>query len=83
MVSAPVAIRRKGEYKKTFEDARKAGFQRAKVDGAMVMLDEQIQLDKQVKHTIDIVVDRLILRKEERQRLAGAIETCDDMTGGL
>jgi excinuclease ABC subunit A len=83
MVSAPVAIRRKGEYKKTFDDARKAGFQRAKVDGAMVMLDEQIQLDKQVKHTIDIVVDRLILRKEERQRLAGAIETCDDMTGGL
>ncbi|MFA7169175.1 MAG: excinuclease ABC subunit UvrA, partial [Sphaerochaetaceae bacterium] len=83
MVSAPVAIRRKGEYKKTFEDARKAGFQRAKVDGSIAMLDEPIQLDKQVKHTIDIVVDRLILKKEERQRLAGAIETCNDMTGGL
>lgn len=64
MVSAPVAIRRKGEYKKTFEDARKAGFQRAKVDGSIAMLDEPIQLDKQVKHTIDIVVDRLILKKK-------------------
>lgn len=83
IISAPVAIGKKGEFKKLFEDAKKSGYQRAKVDGKMMMLEEPINLDKQVKHTIDIVIDRLILKKEERQRLANSIETSNDMTDGL
>ena len=83
MVSAPIAIRRKGEYKKVFDDAKKAGYQRVKVDGTMYLVDDVPKLEKQVKHTIDVVVDRLVIRKEDRQRLADSIETCDEMTGGL
>ncbi|MFA6846082.1 MAG: excinuclease ABC subunit UvrA [Sphaerochaetaceae bacterium] len=83
MVSAPVAIGKKGEFKKTFEDAKKSGFQRVKVDNVLYSLDDPIVLDKQVKHSIDIVVDRLILSKDIHQRLASSIETCIDMTNGL
>ena len=83
MVMAPVALGRKGEYKKVLEDARKAGYQRVRIDGQMHMLDESFVLDKQVKHTISIVVDRLILEKSARLRLADSIEKSTDMTGGL
>ena len=83
MVMAPVALGRKGEYKKVLEDARKAGYQRVRIDGQMHMLDESFALDKQVKHTISIVVDRLILEKPARLRLADSIEKSTDMTGGL
>lgn len=83
LVSAPVAIGRKGEFRKVFEDAKAAGFQRVKVDGNMLDLEEPILLDKQQKHSIDIVVDRLILRPDIRQRLASSIETCNEMTNGL
>jgi excinuclease ABC subunit A len=83
IVSAPVAIGRKGEFKKVFDDAKNAGFQRVKVDGQMLDLEEPILLDKQQKHSIDIVVDRLILRPDARQRLASSIETCNEMTNGL
>ena len=83
MVLAPVALGRKGEYKKVLEDARKAGYQRVRIDGQMHMLDESFALDKQVKHTISIVVDRLILEKPARLRLADSIEKSTDMTGGL
>ncbi|MBR4120381.1 MAG: excinuclease ABC subunit UvrA, partial [Spirochaetales bacterium] len=83
MVMAPVALGRKGEYKKVLEDARKAGYQRVRIDGRMHMLDESFALDKQVKHTISIVVDRLILEKSARLRLADSIEKSTDMTGGL
>ena len=83
MVMAPVALGRKGEYKKVLEDAKKAGYQRVRIDGAMHMLDESFALDKQVKHTISIVVDRLILEKSSRLRLADSIEKSTDMTGGL
>ncbi|MGH0051959.1 MAG: excinuclease ABC subunit UvrA [Sphaerochaetaceae bacterium] len=83
IVSAPVAIGRKGEFKKVFEDARSAGFQRVKVDGTMLNLDEPIVLEKQFKHSIDIVVDRLILGKDIRSRLASSIETSNEMTQGL
>ena len=83
MVMAPVALGRKGEYKKVLEDARKAGYQRVRIDGQMHMLDENIALDKQVKHTISIVVDRLILEKSARLRLADSIEKSTDMTDGL
>ena len=83
MVLAPVALGRKGEYKKVLEDAKKAGYQRVRIDGQMHMLDESFALDKQVKHTISIVVDRLILEKSARLRLADSIEKSTDMTDGL
>ncbi|MGE4583191.1 MAG: excinuclease ABC subunit UvrA [Sphaerochaeta sp.] len=83
IVSAPVAIGKKGEFKKIFEDAIASGFQRVKVDGQMMSLEEPIKLDKQIKHSIDIVVDRLILKGEIRTRLASSIETCIEMTQGL
>jgi excinuclease ABC subunit A len=83
IISAPVAIGRKGEFKKVLEDARAAGFQRVKVDGNMLNLDEQIVLEKQFKHSIDIVVDRLILSRDIRSRLASSIETSNEMTQGL
>ncbi|NBK23883.1 MAG: excinuclease ABC subunit UvrA, partial [Spirochaetia bacterium] len=83
IVSAPVAIGKKGEFKKVFEDAKTSGFQRVKVDGQMLSLDDPIQLEKQVKHSIDVVVDRLILKGDIRARLASSIETCNEMTQGL
>lgn len=83
MILAPVAMGRKGEYKKLFEDARKSGFLRARVDGQMRLLEEDIQLDKQVKHNISIVVDRLILASDSRLRLSDSIEKSTEMTGGL
>ncbi len=83
IVSAPVARGRKGEYKKVFEDARNAGFQRAKIDNKMFMLEDVVQLDKNYKHDIDIVVDRLILNKESRTRLSDSLETAIEMTNGL
>ncbi len=83
MVMAPVAMGRKGEYKKVLEDARKGGYQRVKIDGQMHMLDEEFALDKQVKHNISIVIDRLILEKESRLRLSDSIEKSTDMTNGL
>src|SRR5574344_58143 len=60
IVSAPVAIGKKGEFKKVFDDAKASGFVRVKVDGQMVSLEDPIKLDKQYKHSIDVVVDRLI-----------------------
>ena len=83
MVMAPVAMGRKGEYKKVLEDAKKGGYQRVKIDGQMHMLDEEFALDKQVKHNISIVIDRLILEKESRLRLSDSIENSTDMTNGL
>ncbi|MGD1816692.1 MAG: excinuclease ABC subunit UvrA [Pleomorphochaeta sp.] len=83
IVSAPVARGRKGEYKKVFEDARNAGFQRAKIDNKMYLLEDVVQLDKNYKHDIDIVVDRLILNKESRTRLSDSLETAIEMTNGL
>lgn len=83
MILSPVVLGRKGEYKKIFEDAAKAGYQRVKVDGQMHMLDEDIKLDKQVKHSISIVIDRLILNKKEHLRLSDSIEKSTDMSDGL
>ncbi|MBS6831680.1 MAG: excinuclease ABC subunit UvrA, partial [Clostridiales bacterium] len=83
-VMAPVARGRKGEYVKTFEKARKNGFVRVRVDGEMYELTgEPIKLDKQKKHNIDIVVDRLIKRDGMESRLADSIETALDMADGI
>lgn len=83
MVLAPVVLGRKGEHKKVLEDAKNAGFQRVRIDKEMRVLDEPISLDKQFKHTIEVVVDRLMLHPDSRQRLADSIETAIDMTNGL
>ncbi len=83
MVLAPVILGRKGEHKKVFEDAKKGGYVRVRVDGEIKDLDTTIVLDKQVKHTIEVVVDRVVLRPDGRSRLADSIEMGIEMTGGL
>ena len=83
MVMAPVVLGRKGEHKKVLDDAKAAGFQRVRVDKEMRSLDETIILDKQFKHTIEVVIDRMVLRPDSRQRLADSIETAIEMTNGL
>lgn len=83
MIIAPIVIGKKGEYKKILADARKSGFSRARIDSALVSLDDPIELDKNVKHTIGIVTDRLILRSDTRQRLVDSMETAAEMANGL
>ena len=83
IVVAPVVIGKKGEYRKLLSDARSSGFSRARIDGKLVSLDDPLTLDKNVKHSIGIVTDRLILRSDTRQRLAESIETASEMAGGL
>ena len=83
MILAPVILGRKGEHKKVFEDAKKGGYVRVRVDGEIKDLDTAIVLDKQVKHTIEVVVDRVVLRPDGRSRLADSIEMGIEMTGGL
>ncbi len=80
---SPVVRARKGEHLKVFEDARKAGFVRVRVDGGMMELDDVPPLDKQKKHTIEVVVDRLVVREGIRQRLADSLETAMKYSGGL
>jgi excinuclease ABC subunit A len=83
MVLAPVVRGRKGEYKKEFEKYAKEGYVRARVDGELVNLDEPPALDRRKNHTIEIVVDRLLLKSGIAQRLEQAIETALKLTGGL
>jgi excinuclease ABC subunit A len=88
MVLAPVVRDRKGEYTKTFEDARKAGFVRVRVDGAVRDLSEQIALDKNKRHSIEIVVDRVVTEApsedgSEKTRLSDSVETALRLGGGL
>jgi excinuclease ABC subunit A len=82
-VLAPVVRLKKGEHQKILDDARKQGFVRARVNGAVRSLDEDISLDKQKKHTIDIVVDRLKLSEDGRRRLADAVETALRVADGI
>ncbi len=83
-VLSPVARGRKGEYVKTFQDARKNGFVRVRVDGEMLELGEEIpKLDKQKKHNIDIVIDRLVIKEGMDKRLADSVETALHMAHGL
>jgi len=74
-VLAPVVRGRKGEHEKILESARKSGYVRAVIDGNMYGLEEEIKLDKNKKHNIDIVVDRLVIREGIESRLAGSLET--------
>ncbi|MDR1868586.1 MAG: excinuclease ABC subunit UvrA [Treponema sp.] len=80
---APVIRGKKGEHQKIIEDARKAGFARARIDGVPVNLDESIKLDKQKKHSIEIIVDRLVIGKDIRSRLAESVETALQTSDGL
>ncbi len=82
-ILAPVVRARKGEYQKVFEDARKSGYVRVRVDGALYELTEEIGLEKNKKHNIEIIVDRLIVRPDIRQRLTDSVETASSLAGGI
>jgi len=84
-VLAPIVRGRKGEYRKELLDMRRAGYVRARIDGQLVELDQDITLDKQKKHTIEIVVDRLVMKSSEAltRRLADSVETSLKLAGGL
>src|ERR687884_172879 len=82
-VNAPVVRDRKGEYRDLLEHLRGEGFTRVKVDGEQRLLDEQIPLDKKFKHTIEVVVDRLVMRPDLRTRLAQSVETAAQLAEGL
>ena len=82
-ILAPVVRGRKGEHVKEFEAARKAGYVRVRVDGMIYDLSEEIKLEKNKKHTIEIVVDRLVIQEDMKSRLADSIEIASGLTGGL
>ena len=79
---APVVRGRKGEHQKLFEKAKKSGYVRVVVDGNMYELTEEIALDKNIKHNIDIVVDRLVIKPGIEKRLTDSLENCFDLTDG-
>ncbi len=83
MVLAPVVRGRKGEYRKELEKFSKEGYVRARVDGDLVNIDEPVALDRRKNHTIEVVVDRLLLKNGIAQRLEQSVETALKLTGGL
>ncbi len=80
---APIVRGRKGEYVKELEAARKSGFVRVRVDGSIYDLSEEINLEKNKKHTIEIIVDRLVVKPEVKSRLSDSLETVMQQSGGL
>ncbi|WP_407435272.1 excinuclease ABC subunit UvrA [Treponema sp.] len=82
-ILAPVIRGKKGEHQKVIEDAIKAGFARARIDGVMSELDNSIKLDKQKKHTIELVIDRIVLKADIRKRLADSVETALKSANGM
>ncbi|MHB8509707.1 MAG: excinuclease ABC subunit UvrA, partial [Candidatus Dormibacteria bacterium] len=82
MVLAPVVVGRKGEHAEVLDGARKAGFVRVRVDGVMYELEEKIDLDKNFKHDIEVVIDRLVIDPESRSRLTESLETATRMSLG-
>ncbi|MEM9968345.1 MAG: excinuclease ABC subunit UvrA [Pseudomonadota bacterium] len=80
---APIIRDRKGEYRKEFIELRKQGFQRVKVDGAFYELDEPPTLDKKLRHDIDVVVDRIVVREGLETRLADSLRTALDLADGI
>ncbi len=83
IVLSPIVRGKKGEHVKIFEDARKDGFARVRVDGILYDLTEEIKCEKNKKHTIELVVDRLVLKEGQRRRLTDSIETACAHSGGL
>ena len=82
-IMAPVVRARKGEHAKIFDDARRSGYVRVRVDGNLYELSEEIKLEKNKKHDIAVVVDRIILREGVTQRLTDSVETASALAGGL
>lgn len=80
---APIVRGRKGEYTKELEDARKSGYSRVRIDGSIYDLFEEIKLDKNKKHNIEVVVDRLVVNESIRSRLADSIETATRLSKGI
>jgi len=80
---APIVRGRKGEYKNVIEEVRRSGFLRARIDGRLVELEEDISLDKNKKHNIEVVVDRIVIKPEIRSRLAESLETTLKMGEGI
>ena len=83
IISAPVVRGRKGEFNKLFEQYRKSGYVRVKVDGKMRTLDEDIDLEKNIKHTISVVIDRLVIHADMNRRLTDSVETALKLADGL
>ena len=83
VIAAPVIRGRKGEHKKVLADAQRAGFRRAIIDGEALELDEELELEKNKKHDISIVVDRVRRTADGRRRIADSIETALELSGGL
>ena len=82
-VMAPVIRGKKGEHAKIFEDARRSGYVRCRVDGIAYDLSEEIKLEKNKKHNIEIVVDRLVIREDIARRLTDSVEIASNLSGGL
>ena len=80
---APVVRGRKGEHAKVLDHARRSGYVRIRIDGSMYELSEEIKLEKNIKHNIDIVVDRLVVKEGMEKRLADSIETVMELSDGL
>ena len=82
-VLAPVIRGKKGEHQKVFEDARKSGYVRVRADGSIYDLTEEIRLDKNKKHSIEVVVDRLVIKPDIAQRLTDSVEIASNLAGGI
>ncbi len=82
LVLAPVVRAKKGQHEKVFEDAKRGGFVRIRVDGSLYDLSETIPLDKNKKHDIEIVIDRLVMRADIRSRLGDSVQTALSLSGG-
>ena len=82
-VMAPIARGKKGEYVKELDSIRKSGFARVRIDGITYDLSEDIKLEKNIKHNIEVIVDRLVIKDGIRSRLADSIETATNLTDGL
>lgn len=82
LVNAPVIRGKKGEYKKEIEGYKKSGYARVEIDGIVYSLDEEITLEKNVKHNISVVIDRLIVKEGMEKRLSDSVETAVKLTGG-
>lgn len=83
LIKAPVIRGQKGTHAKLFESLRKSGYNRVEVDGSMYTLDEEITLDKNIKHTINVVVDRLVVSGDIKSRLIGSVENAIKLADGL
>ncbi|MCL2096919.1 MAG: excinuclease ABC subunit UvrA, partial [Oscillospiraceae bacterium] len=82
-VLSPVIKGKKGVHEKVFEDAKKSGFARVRVDGSIYDLGEEIKLDKNKKHNIEILVDRLVMREDIKSRLTDSVETASNLSNGI